>query len=204
MLSETASLGLQAISFFLLVVSLCALWVQGIWNALATDFPGRRPLSYKKTLGLLGLWGLIFTLVVVMISGTGELKAPGYSKKEGLFPWRTAPPVPLKVPLIDIDWVRRDRLERLFSLLSNDAKAHDGEFPPDESSSTIPADAWRLPQPTELRYIYVPGRRLGQGGSILAYEPGVYGPLRQVLLADGKIRLMRSPDLRGSLQAEAR
>src|SRR5829696_7702497 len=83
-LTDAASLRLQSISFFLVVFLLSALVIRWIWNALTTDFPRLPRLSYPKALGLVALWGLLFLLVLTMISGARELMTPGAWKKQGL------------------------------------------------------------------------------------------------------------------------
>ncbi len=83
-LSDAASLRLQSISFFLVVFLVSALVVRGIWNAFRADFPRLPHLSYAKALGLVGLWGLLFVLVLTMISGVRELMTPGAWKKDGV------------------------------------------------------------------------------------------------------------------------
>src|SRR5687767_15824936 len=84
-LTDAASLRLQSISFFLVVFLLSALVIRWIWNALTTDFPRLPRLSYPKALGLVALWGLLFLLVLTMISGARELLTPGaWKKDEGL------------------------------------------------------------------------------------------------------------------------
>src|SRR5262245_64725299 len=83
-LTDAASMRLQSISFFLVVFFVSALIIRWIWNALRADFPKLPRLSYVKSLGLVGLWGLLFLLVLTMISGARELMTPGAWKKDGL------------------------------------------------------------------------------------------------------------------------
>lgn len=204
MLTDIVGLRLQSISFFLLVLLLSAFGVQGIWNALTKDFPRLPRLSYKKAVGVMVLWGLLFTLILTMISGARELMTPGAWKKEGfLSKLATVPTSPADLPPVGTDAVRRGRIERLYSLLAVYARARDGAFPLDDTLA-IPAEAWQLPDPSEMRYLYVRGRKLGEVGAILAYEPGLYGSSRYVVFADGEIRVMSVDELRKGLQAEAR
>ena len=84
LLSDLARMRLQVISFFLLVLLLSAKVVQRIWNALRNDFPKLPLLTYGKSLGLVTLWGLLFLLVLTMISGARELMTPGAWKKQGI------------------------------------------------------------------------------------------------------------------------
>jgi hypothetical protein len=80
---ETAGERLEVISFFLAVLLILALIVQGLWNGLRRDFPRLPRLGYFRALGLLLLWGLLFVLVLTMISGARELLTPGAWEKHG-------------------------------------------------------------------------------------------------------------------------
>ncbi len=83
-LREVARLRLENLSFFLMGFLLCALGVQKLWNFLQTDWPALPRLTYGKALALLALWGLLFILVLTMISGARELMTPGAWKTEGV------------------------------------------------------------------------------------------------------------------------
>jgi hypothetical protein len=83
-LSKLARLRLDAISFFLAGLLASGWAVQRVWNSLAKDFPKLPRISYLRSLGLIWLWGLLFLLVLTMISGARELMTPGAWKKNGL------------------------------------------------------------------------------------------------------------------------
>ena len=83
-LTNVAKLRLDAISFFALCLFGVAWVIQAVWNSLAKDFPRLPRISYARSLGLMGLWGLLFLLVLTMISGARELMTPGAWKKNGL------------------------------------------------------------------------------------------------------------------------
>jgi hypothetical protein len=83
-LSNMAKLRLDAISFFVVCLLGIAWAIQRVWNSLAKDFPRLPRISYWRCLGLMGLWGLLFLLVLTMISGARELMTPGAWKKNGL------------------------------------------------------------------------------------------------------------------------
>lgn len=82
-LTESAEASLSAISFFLagLLVSAAAVW--GLWNYARRDFPQWPRLSFGKALAVVVLWGLMFVIVLTMISGARELMTPGAWKKNG-------------------------------------------------------------------------------------------------------------------------
>lgn len=83
-LSKLAKLRLNAISFFLVGLLASGWAIQLIWNSLTKDFPKLPRISYLRSLGLVVLWGLLFVLVLTMISGARELMTPGAWRKKGL------------------------------------------------------------------------------------------------------------------------
>ena len=48
------------------------------------DFTRLPRLSYSKALAMVVLWGLLFVVVLTMISGARELMTPGAWKKNGI------------------------------------------------------------------------------------------------------------------------
>lgn len=82
-LTDVARLRLDSISFFLGVLLLCAWGVKAIWNALAKDFPRLPRMTYGRAIGVMTLWGLLFVIVLTMISGARELMTPGAWEKQG-------------------------------------------------------------------------------------------------------------------------
>ena len=199
-LTDVASARLQTISFFLVVLLACAWVVKGIWNGLRSDLPRLPRLTYRKALGLVALWGLLFLLVLTMISGARELLTPGAWTKQGLT-YKLNAPVPAAERSSETEAVRRDSLGRLRAALWAYARAHDGRFPPDDSATPeVPDELWQLPGPSGMRYLYAPGRRTGEFEAVVAYEPGLYGPVRLVLSADGAVTLMSVDGLRKALE----
>lgn len=82
-LSNLAKFRLDAISFFVVMI-LGSTWIiQQIWNSLSRDIPKLPRLSYLRALCLVALWGLLFVLVLSMISGARELMTPGAWEKKG-------------------------------------------------------------------------------------------------------------------------
>lgn len=83
-LSKIARMRLETLSFFLGVFFLSAWGVQGLWNCLAKDFKLLPRITYGKALALVTLWGLVFVLVLTMISGARELMTPGAWERDGI------------------------------------------------------------------------------------------------------------------------
>jgi hypothetical protein len=92
-LHDSFAARLSAISFFLIGILLSAFIVQSLWNYLRRDFQFLPPLTMLKSLALVTLWGLLFVIVLTMISGARELMTPGAWKKQGFtYELNTAPP----------------------------------------------------------------------------------------------------------------
>ena len=83
-LREVARLRIENLSFFLMGFFASAFGVQKLWNVLQTDWPKLPRLTYGKALALVTLWGLLFILILTMISGARELMTPGAWKTEGV------------------------------------------------------------------------------------------------------------------------
>jgi len=82
-LTDVAVVRLEAISFFLVVLLASALIIRWLWNYLASDFTWLPRLNYLRALGLATLWGLLFVIVLTMISGARELMTPGAWERDG-------------------------------------------------------------------------------------------------------------------------
>ena len=83
-ISEAARMRVETLSFFLGGFFLTAYLIMLLWNYLARDFIILPRLSYGKALALVSLWGLLFILVLTMISGARELMTPGAWEKDGV------------------------------------------------------------------------------------------------------------------------
>jgi hypothetical protein len=192
-LSDLARMRFQVMSFFLLVLLLATWVIQRVWNGLRRDFPRLPKLSYKRALGVVTLWGLLFVLILTMISGARELMTPGAWKKQG-FTYALADGSGEKAPGRDealdsqSNDARRNAIERLSRALWLFAQNHDGSFPPRQDVPEVSEALWRIPDSPSIRYIYIPGHARDTGPHLLAYEPGILGPGRWALFTDGAIR----------------
>ena len=203
-LTDLVRMRVQTISFFLLVVLLCAWGVQAIWNGLRGDFTRLPRLSYRKAVGLVVLWGLLFVLVLTMISGARELMTPGAWEKQGLT-YRLTDEAANRSLDAELAKERRQKLESLRMLLWHYAASHGGKFPPDASAAEIPVAMWQVPDPSEMRYVYVRGQSADRGSLPLVYEPGLFRGDPLVLRTDGLIVSMSTAAIRQALEGrEAR
>ena len=76
-LSDVATLRLSGMSFFALIIILVTFGIKYLWNSLREDFPRLPRLEFRKSLALVILLGLLFDIVLLMISGTREMMTPG-------------------------------------------------------------------------------------------------------------------------------
>ena len=201
-LTEIARLRLDALSFFLAGFLICAGLIQLLWNGLRKDFTFLPRLSYGKAVGLVALWGLLFVLVLTMISGARELMTPGAWEKKGLT-YRLAKEAPVPGEPEALELARHQKIDQLRVALWRYARTHEGQFPADRSVSDIPREAWQVPDPSGLPYVYVGGLRVDQDRP-LAYEPEVFGSRRLVLFANGEVRRLEWEEIARALNAEKR
>jgi Na+/H+ antiporter NhaA len=82
-LTDAARMRLENMSFFAVILLICAGLVQLLWNYLRRDFPRLPPLTYLKSLLLVSLWGILFIFVLTMVAGARELMTPGAWEKQG-------------------------------------------------------------------------------------------------------------------------
>jgi hypothetical protein len=82
-LNDEPIVRIQVISFFLLTLFLSALVVKLLWNGLQSEFARLPRLSYGKSLLFTITWGVLFCIVLVMISGARELMTPGAWERNG-------------------------------------------------------------------------------------------------------------------------
>jgi hypothetical protein len=193
-LGASAVARLQAISFFLLVFFLSALALRLVWNYLRREFPQLPRLSYRRAVAGVFLWGLLFVIVLTMISGARELMTPGAWRKQGAT-YKLVENATPTTPESDLA-VRRQHLERLRTALWQFAATHGGRFPGQGDLTAIPAELWNVPGGGGLRYAYVAGRSAGYVPEVLAFEPELDPDRRFVLRANGDIVELTSAELR--------
>jgi hypothetical protein len=194
-LNEAPKLRLQTISFFLAGFLLSAWFVQLFWNHLRKDFPSMPRLSYWRSVGLVALWGMLFVLVLTMISGARELMTPGAWEPDGIT-YKLAHKPGEPPPDEALEAARRERLERLKDALLGYARSHDGRFPPSQSDEAVGKDVWRVPGPSGMSYVYVGGKADLFDPLPLALEPEVFGGRRWVLYTNGSMRQLPADEAR--------
>jgi hypothetical protein len=201
-LTETAYGRFQAISFFAITVLVSAAIVRFLWNLLQKDFPKLPRLSYHKAIVSVLLWGLLFVIVLAMISGARELMTPGAWKKDGGTYRLAASNV--TAPDTDAEADRKGQLERLKARLLQFAEAHGGQFPASEDATEIPRELWEVPEGGGLRYLYIPSLCTGAAATLIAYEPELDRQRRFALLTNGAILCLTSAEIEQFLKREDR
>jgi hypothetical protein len=191
-LTEVATLRLDSLSFFAFVFVASAGLICLAWNALRRDFPALPRLSFWRGLGLTFLWGLLFVLVLTMISGARELLTPGAWKKQG---WTYALDQGPAAPAAAVtEAERRQKMEDLRFALWDFARKNGGRFPASPGEPAVPTERWQLPGPSGMRYLYT-ANPVADPAAPLAWEPEVFGAQRLVLFSDGAIGVMDSVTL---------
>jgi len=179
-LTDIARARIDALSFFIFAYLVICWVVKLIWNQLARSFAVLPPLKYLQALGVVFMTGLMFYVVLTMISGARELLTPGAWEKQGAgYRLREDGPVPLDKN------VRREALRNLQVAIWEYAKAHDGMAPLSPLVNGMDSEVWSFPGGGY--YCLMPGVRPGVGRAVLVYEPSAAGGRRFVLLGDGSI-----------------
>lgn len=180
---------LQAISFFVVCLLLSAWAIQWLWHGLRKDVTWLPVLSYRRSLGLVVLWGLLFVVVLTMISGARELMTPGAWRKQG-WTYKLNDTLPAKDPRAE----RRAAMEKLRLALWQYAAMHHGRFPAADDAA-IDSTLWNVPGHPGVEFILIPNREAEGTGRLLVSEPDLGGDERQVLLTNGMLGTMRSSEI---------
>ena len=76
-LNDVARLRLEDVSFFALLLLVCALGIKLLWNQTAKGFSKLPRITFVRSLCLMAILNLLMLLVLFMISGARELLTPG-------------------------------------------------------------------------------------------------------------------------------
>jgi len=192
-LDASAATRFETISFFIAVLLLCAWAVKGLWNFLQKDFASLPRLTFGRSLSGVVLWGLLFIIVLTMISGARELMTPGAWEKQG-WTYRLTGSA-LASHEADAVSKRKQSLERLRTALWQFAALHNGKFPSEGQAGHIAADLWAVPDAPGLRYVYNSGLSAAHAPALLAFEPELDPKARWVLYSNGDIVSLGSEEI---------
>lgn len=188
----------QAISFFVAILLGSTLLVRWSWNALRRDLAWLPRLTFGRAFSLVVLWGLLFVLVLTMISGARELMTPGAWRKQG-WTYKLADADAGVTPTAGDREARRGGLEQLRTALWQYAATHEGRFPA-RDDPTIASTLWAVPEAAGFTFLYVPDRRAENRGRLLVFEPEIEGSERQVLLTNGMLGTMETTAIESALR----
>ncbi len=203
-LTEVGRQRLEVISFFLLVLIGCAWLVQRVWNSMRREFLVLPRLSFPRAVGVIVLWGLLFVLVLTMISGARELMTPGAWEKVGLT-YRLVPENPPVAAQISARVESIQRLgERLQSWESGRGRA--------DGPGALPDEWLRVDGVEGGRYVHVPAKLIirddpygfDSDTRIWVYGSESVGPERLVLLRNGVVQWMPPAEIARRLNTEER
>jgi hypothetical protein len=186
----------QAISFFIACLLLCSAGVKFLWNTLRRDLAWLPRLSFGRAMSFVALWGLLFVIVLTMISGARELMTPGAWRKQG-WTYKLVGETKSSDPT-EILAARRAALEQLRLALFQYAAKHDGQFPAANDLAGDPK-LWEIPGWAGLKFLAVPDREVDDSGRLLVFEPELDSEERLVLLTNGVIGSMRTGDVKQAL-----
>lgn len=204
-LTDVGKMRLSTISFFLFVILLSAVGIRWIWNGLRKDFPSLPLLSYRGSLAVVVLWGMVFVVVLTMISGARELMTPGAWEKNGLT-YRLSESETgqddggEKLSDSGNAVLKDDRIAGLRALwrsLKAFADSHDGQFPNAAEFLELDSKLLELPGQPGVRYIYrTPVSTETDTDEPLAIEPQVYDGPQFALYRDAIVTIyaLQSPN----------
>ena len=195
-LTDIARARLDALSFFLVAYLVISWLVKLLWNYLGKTFSVLPKLNYGCALGLVFLSGMMFYVVLTMISGAREVMTPGAWEKQGVG-YRTREGGMAKLTKED----RRTHLRKLQEAIWAYAKDHEGAPPPGPLVAGIEPELWRFPGGG--LYCLMPEVKPGGGRKVMVYEPSSAGGRRFLILGDGSIEDRDEGTLKRDLEDQA-
>ncbi|MCA9039212.1 MAG: hypothetical protein KDA65_02570 [Planctomycetaceae bacterium] len=209
-LTEYGQHRVSTYSFFIVGFLISAWIIKTVWNSLQADFVKLPRLTYKSSLLITTIWGLLFVLVLTMISGARELMTPQAWERSGALYKIKEPTVEQITPEQEQSTreARRLKLERLQGQLWIYALQHGGQFPSTIEESGLAEEYWTVPEQFQIRYLYRPDLQADISSAFvpLVIEPDIVGTTRYVLFTDGSIAPLSSEQISAllpTLEAEA-
>lgn len=193
--TDMAAMRLQTISFFLVAFLVSAWGVKSLWNLGRRDWPALPRLSYPAAIGFTTIWGLMFVLVLTMISGTRELLTPKAWEKTGTTYRLKGDESAASHPHDATAEERREHLQELGRELLAFAAGHEGRFPTSEETAEIATEFWQLPNRPASFYRYIDGLAVRDRERIVAFEPAMFGDDVFALSAEAKVIRLSSDEL---------
>ena len=190
-ISDFFMMRLQLISVFLLGMVVSSLVVKKVWNNFRNDLPALPELTLGKSFALVTLWGLLFVIVLTMISGARELMTPGAWVKKGntyVLPSSLNPTsTELRTQLLQEQRIRH--LKLIHNILLDETLKLE-ELPHRKEEVSLPKRLWVVPETHSLEYIYVPSLLSVENSQAILAEPEFFEDGRFVLWQDGRVELI--------------
>ena len=194
-LRDIYRLRLEEISFFLVLIPVCAFALKLLWNFAFKDVALIPRLRFVPALCMAVLFGLMTLLILTMISGIREILTPGAWRHQG---------TSYRLNDSAQEPARWRSLQQLRDALFHYAQTHAGRFPEHDFAPEIPDKIWESPDQAGTHYIYVGGRTTNDLAAVIAFEPPAFGARRLVLKGSGEIQMMSSAELNQPLKAATR
>jgi hypothetical protein len=185
-LRDVYRLRFEEISFFIVLLLVCALLLKLLWNYAFKEFKSVPKLKYLQSLCASLLFGLVMLIILTMISGIREVLTPGVWRKQGTS-YRLNDP--------SQEPARRRSLEHLRAALVDYARANDGKFPASDFGPEISGKLWESPDQNGSHYIYSGGLTTNEVNALLAIEPLGFGESRFVLKVSGEIEQLSNEQI---------
>lgn len=177
-LTDIYRIRLEEISFFLLLLFVCAVVFRHLWNHATKGFDFLPKMKFTQAFSVALLFGFIVLLVLAMISGIREVLTPEAWRRQG-HSYRLNDP--------SQEPARRRSIEQLRDALAEYARLNQGHFPAHDFVPGIPEKLWESPDQLGTHYIYFSGLTTNDTHEILAAEPLNFGDKRFTLTVSGEI-----------------
>lgn len=194
-LSDIGRLRFSTISFFLVLILVSAAGIRFLWNSVRRDFPKLPLLSFRGALTGVILWGLVFVVVLTMISGARELMTPGAWIKNGLTYRQANEPQATDLDKIAAEVKRQlneqaariTQLQLLGVALREFADQHGGAWPTAEEFQQFPEELRTMPGDLQAAYLYraadfADAESMNKTDSVAVLEPAVFDDEQQLAL----------------------
>lgn len=190
-LSDFAIDRLQLISVFLLGMTVSTLVVRSIWNSFRQDFSTLPEFDFRKAFTLVSLWGLLFVVVLTMISGAWELMSPGAWITKGNTYVLKEDSQTSALNSYDAATLnrRQQHLELVYSVLAEEFLQHES-LPTELDEDVLPGRLREVPDTFGLDYVYVSSLFASTQTQAILAEPEFFTDGRLVLWQDGTIELI--------------
>ena len=193
-LTEAGVERFEVLSGFLMIFLASSAILRLLWNGVGRDLAWLPRLSRWQAVTLVTLAGLVAWPALAVVGRGFEPIVPPAWRAQAATDNPAGPvtdwgmPAPEPAATGDDEPRRRAHLEELRGALWGDAGRHGGRLPASVAAAEFAPSAWITLDPAGMRYGYVGGGRVDVGVTVVAFEPGIYGPERLVLLSDGSIR----------------